>query len=337
VTLLARSALTSSGFACRTYQGGDEAELVACWNRSLPRDRVTLHRFVRTTLLDANFDPAGLVEGRDRDGVLRGFVHATAERTGPAGREGWICALLVDPASRRHGLGSHLLRLAESYLADRGCGRVTLTAYPPAYYLPGIDAEQYPGAAALLGSSGYHVAAEVVAMDRSLVDYEVPESVQAARQALAADGWWFGPAAPEHYLGLLRLAGEFAPDWAEVVRGALQANPDEGQIKLAAQGDVIGGFAMFGAYPGCPDRFGPFGVDPAVRNKGLGAVLLHECLAEMAARQMHAAWFLWTGEREAAGRLYLRSGFTVTRRFSIYAKDLAGQRTAGGGPAEASR
>jgi mycothiol synthase len=38
---------------------------------------------------------------------------------------------------------------------------------------------------------------------------------------------------------------------------------------------------------------------------------------------MHGAWFLWTSETSAAGRLYQSVGFTVTRRFYVCKKELA--------------
>jgi len=319
------SALVDSDHAkvtLRTYRGGDETELVACWNRSAPRDQVTLDRFLRLTVLDVNFDERGLVEARDATGRLCGFVYATTGKTGHRGRDGWISALHVDPANRRHGIGRRLMERAEEYLRGAGCGNVVLLAYPLAYYCPGLAASRYPEAAALVESCGFTVQSEVVAMDRSLVDYEYPGAVRAAREALASRGWIFRSAGPADYADLLRLAGRVQGDWVGVLREALVRPIDAEQIKVAVSTDGVGGFAMFGAYQGCPDRFGPFGVDPDLRNAGLGAVLLHECLREMAAQSMHAAWFLWTSEEEPAGRLYRRAGFDVTQRFAIHQKDL---------------
>lgn len=322
----------------RSYVGGDETALVACWARSLPKDQVSLSRFVRTTLLDDNFDEAGLVEARDSRGEVSGFVHAVAlgspedlpERPADArsgGREGWIPVLVVDPACRRQGIGSELLRRAEQYLAGRGCTRVSVSPYPAGYYYPGVPVGRYPGSCELFEHCGYRNAATVVAMDLSLVDYEVPEVVAKEKWRLEADGWWFGSPTVDWYTRLVRLCGSFSEDWASVVRVALRHGASPEQIQVATHGNEIAGFAIFGAFLGCADRFGPFGVVPERRRLGIGNVLLHETLREMASQSLHCAWFLWTGEDDAAGRLYRRAGFEVTRRFAIYERELAGVRT----------
>jgi GNAT superfamily N-acetyltransferase len=82
------------------------------------------------------------------------------------------------------------------------------------------------------------------------------------------------------------------------------------------EGQILG-WAMHGTYEGVLERFGPFGVLPTSRGTGLGKVLLHLTLERMVAAGAHSAWFLWTGEESAAGQLYLKSGFDITRRFTI--------------------
>jgi hypothetical protein len=38
---------------------------------------------------------------------------------------------------------------------------------------------------------------------------------------------------------------------------------------------------------------------------------------------IHNLWFLWTGETSPAGQLYLKAGFTVTRKFHVMRRELA--------------
>jgi mycothiol synthase len=68
------------------------------------------------------------------------------------------------------------------------------------------------------------------------------------------------------------------------------------------------------------ERFGPFGVDTALRSKGIGRVLLFRCLADMLAKGFHAAWFLWTGTD--AARLYAQAGFKQVRQFAVLKKEI---------------
>jgi len=305
----------------RQYRGGDERDIVQCWNRSLLRDPITLSRFLETTILDENFDEKGLFEAY-AGGSLVGFVHAVTSSSSQSGGEGWVCAIAVDPANQRQGIGSHLLGLAETYLVDKGCDVVAVSPYPENYYFPGVPVDRYQGSAQFFGSAGYRVRANVVAMDRCLADYEYPAEVLASRQRLEHSGWRFHPISTPWYLNYIRLCEAFSADWGKVARRALRAGCASTQIQLATRGDDLGGFAMFGAFDSHPDRFGPFGVDPTFRTQGLGGVLLHQVMQEMAAAAQHDCWFLWTGEQEAAGRLYRSAGFDITRRFTIYERQL---------------
>jgi ribosomal protein S18 acetylase RimI-like enzyme len=71
------------------------------------------------------------------------------------------------------------------------------------------------------------------------------------------------------------------------------------------------------------ERFGPFGVAPEMRNRGVGRGLLFKCLAEMASRAFHCAWFLWTDED--AARLYALAGFKKARQFAVMEYPLRGE------------
>lgn len=57
-----------------------------------------------------------------------------------------------------------------------------------------------------------------------------------------------------------------------------------------------------------------------MRSKGIGRVLLFKCLAEMASRSTHCAWFLWTSED--AARLYAQAGFEKARQFAVLEKNI---------------
>jgi mycothiol synthase len=302
----------------RHYQGGDEEDLVACWNRALPKDQISLSRLVSTTLLDQNFSELGLIEARDGTGELRGFVHAV---TAGEGGDGWVTALVVDPASRRQGVGRALLGQAEEFLSEKGCTRALVSPYAPGYYYPGVFLGRYPGSPELFEACGYRRVASVVAMDLLLADYEVPENAAQRKARLEAEGWRFGPATVGWYTRLVSFCSTFSDDWAAVVRAALRGGAGE-QALVATLGEQVGGFAIYGAFRGSLDRFGPFGVAPELRGQGIGNVLLHATLKEMASRGLHCAWFLWTGEQDAAFRLYEKAGFSVTRRFGIYERRL---------------
>lgn len=85
------------------------------------------------------------------------------------------------------------------------------------------------------------------------------------------------PIGPEHDAIVAWVDGAFGAAWASEARVALQNRPVSLWLALAGEGPV--GFACFDAT--ARGLFGPIGVLPAWRGKGVGALLLHRVLAAM--------------------------------------------------------
>jgi len=122
----------------RTFRNTDPPGLVGVWNASFGDSRAAVG--LRTaTLLEyflfakPYFDPHGLILAED-DGRPAGFALAgsgfAADGAALDPAVGVVCAVGVDPARRRQGVGSELLARAETYLRGRGAG--TLLAGPMA-------------------------------------------------------------------------------------------------------------------------------------------------------------------------------------------------------------
>lgn len=309
----------------RFYQSGDEQKIVSLWNESLVKDPITSKRLRNLVLLDANFDPKGLRLAFDGDQLV-GCVYAIRRLLPMYGTDlepenGWIPFFFVHPSYRRTGVGKQLMNDAVEFLKSEGRTNIFFASYAPNYILPGIDEEAYPEAYEFLVSQGFQKLYSPVAMDRNLVGYQVPTDVIELKIERIAEGYSFGIAEDKDLYEVITFANEkFNPDWGRAIReGVLQGLPME-RILVARQGDEVVGFCIYGGYEGVPDRFGPFGVDPDQQGKGLGKILLHECLKNMRSEGLHGAWFLWTGEKSAAGHLYLKTDFTITRKFHVMRK-----------------
>jgi len=311
----------------RGHRAGDAAALSALTTVAMPRDAINAEWFTQTVLLDPNFDPNGLIVAVDeRTDAPVGFVYAVraGRGIGPDPDGGWITIGCVRPDVRQQGIGTELLRRAESFLADKGAQWVNFSAYPLAYFVPGLDVEAYPEAAQLFQRSGFERLYTAAAMSIDLGRYETPQDVRELRATREAEGHTFTAAAADDLPEAISFAAQgLAPDWGEAVRDAVlqHGRIDRVVIVRAPEGRMVG-MATYGAYRGLRERFGPYGVDESCRGTGLGKVLLHDTLTRMRAEGAQSAWFLWTGENSPAGHLYLKSGFEITRRFDVLRRSL---------------
>ena len=309
-------------FVIRSFQLGDGAAIAEAWTLAAPGDGISERRFRELVLLDRNFDEQGLFIA-ELGGRVVGAAYAVRRRVAHDGDDlqpetGWIPFFFVVPAVRTRGLGRALVTRAMDWLRTHGAREVVFSAYTPNYALPGLDADRYPEASALMASLGFERIEHPSAMDRSLIGYEMPAEVRERIDALREAGWYLGSPQPDDLVPLVRIAGEFNSDWARAIReGVVSGLPLE-RILIARDpaGEVLG-WAMHGTYEGVIERFGPFGVLPESRGTGLGKALLHLTLERMTALGAHSAWFLWADEGSTAQLLYSRTGFTATRSFDI--------------------
>jgi GNAT superfamily N-acetyltransferase len=320
---------STSTATIRPFRSGDGPAIAESWTAAASADGITYNRFRDMFLLDRNFDADGLLVA-EQDGNIVGAAYGVRRLIASDGADleqesGWIPFFFVTPGHRRQGLGARLVRDVMDWLASKGATTVYFSSYTPNYFLPGLDAARYPDAARLLESLGFTTQYESVAMDRTLNDYELPERVRERVAALSADGWSFGSPTGDDLVDLIDIAGSrFNSDWSRGIReGVLGGQPLERIITVRNPEGVMLGWAMHGTYENVLERFGPFGVLPESRGTGLGEILLHLTLERMRALGGHSAWFLWTEETSAAGYLYAKAGFTITRTFAILHAPLA--------------
>ena len=312
----------SSRFRFRGFRPADFAALVEVATRGLPTDPIAADWLAEYVLLEPNFDPDGLIVAVDETSErVLGFCYAVSAPAG-AGAEpcgGWITILVVEPEARRQGIGSGLLTRALDFLRRRGALWATVAGYPIAYFLPGVDADAYPDGLGLLEAFGFQTMSSPVAMDLGLATYRTPDEVCKLHSTRETDGFTFSIAGLGDLPELIRFAsGHFTPDWGQALRdSAIRYGRPDRTLIARDPGGGVAGFATYGAYRGLRERFGPFGVAESQRGRGLGTILLHRALARMRGEGAHSAWFLWTGEQTAAGRVYRAAGFTVTRRFHV--------------------
>lgn len=307
----------------RSFAVGDGAALASAWTKAAPQDGMTELRFRDLILLDRNFDASGLVVAESGGNII-GSAYAVRRRIAHNGDDlqpdtGWIPFFFVVDSARGNGVGRTLVTKAMSWLAAKGCREVVFSAYTPNYVLPGLDELRYPAASQMLRSLGFESIEEPSAMDRSLIGYEMPAEVRDLVENLRSEGYVFDSATSDELVPLIAMAGDrFNSDWARAIRECVVGGMPLERIIVARDpsGSLLG-WAMHGTYENVIERFGPFGVLPESRGTGLGKALLHVTLERMCALGAHSAWFLWADEGSAASNLYSKTGFGVSRTFTI--------------------
>ncbi len=317
--------MMTTAITIRPFQCSEEAALIDLWNISMPYDRVTPAAFRTKVLLDLNFHPDGLLVALCEKRPV-GFVLSLARRVpqfldGVEPEKAWITAFGVHPGFRRQGIGSALFDAALARLAGLGRNEVLISPYTPNYFVPGVDVSAYPHTLAFLHATGWETVSEPISMQVDTTGFQISPEVLAREQALAAEGFTVRPVTSADLPDLMNfIARYFGWDWVrhaqEYLLELFGPGSDQVCFLVAMQNGRIAGYCQQRR-----ERFGPFGVDPALRGRGLGRVLLFHCLGEMLAKGFHSAWFLWTG-RDAA-RLYAQAGFREVRQFAVLKKTLA--------------
>ncbi len=311
----------------RTYLPGDEVGIVNCWNSALKNDPLSLDVFVRKVLLDPNFDPKGAIVAC-KDGAVVGYAQCVVRQypnmyDGLEEGKGWVSAL----ACSEPNVCARLLAEADSYFRGKGRREVWFSSYTPNYFWPGIDRVSYPSIYQALRSAGYEDVYDALAMDADLwPSIQHPDGLGELEAKLRSEGFEIHELRTNEIVPLLEfLKQSFPADWyRHFLELASRGVPSE-QVVVATRGERVVGYAQFWGNDGyewacAGEHFGPFGVEPSLRGKGIGTLLLYRCLENMRKKGVHRAFFLWTDSR--AARLYERFGFRVTRRFTVMRRAL---------------
>lgn len=312
----------------RNYQPGDEKQIVKTWNECLSADPITLKRFRNLILLDANFDEEGLILAFNNDeliGAIFGVVRKIPLHGDDLETEnGWISFFFVKEEMRSKGVGHELMVRMQQFYEKRGRKNIFFSSYAPNYIVPGIDVDNYKEGKVFLEKEGFERLYSACAMDYSLVNFKLNDEINRLKEEREQEGYIFRNATSADVVEAVQFANDlFNPDWGRAIREGLVHGAPLSNLIIARdpQGKLVG-FCIYGCYEGIQERFGPFGVDPSIRGKGLGKILLNICLLQMRAEGLHNAWFLWTGEKTPAGYLYKKTGFEITREFDIMRKTL---------------
>lgn len=307
----------------RTFKGTDIPAILALWNETMVYYPINEEAFKRKILLDVNFDPDGFFLAEE-DGQLVGFIyalkrHVVLEVGASADKEkGFVVAMGFREGEDFREIGNALLKEAEAYINKDEKRTVMVYGYAPEYFYQGIDKDKYPAYAALLEENGYVAYSDSASLKLDLDAYRVPPDFAAKKKVLSEEGFYIGAVRLSDIPSLFQYV---LPGWRYRYRRLLKEDNDFGKIRVVVHKDAVIGCILFGdAYDGA-ETINSFSVDTSFRGKGLGKMLLADCLLEMQKKGLHAAYIRWGNYRDAAGAVYEKAGFRKTGIYIIYKKD----------------
>lgn len=307
------------------YNQSHEKEVVDLWNKTLTADPITVHKFRKQALFDDNFDTELCFIALEEQKTV-GFLLATKRKfpyleRGLEPTRGWINVMFVDENYQRQGIGQALLQRAEEKLKSMGAETITLGAYSPNYFFPGIDKHNYRSAIEFFDKLGYKAGEESYSMCKDLHGYRISEGTLAKLSKAEEAGFSFINFEYKYALELLEfLKNEFGGGWKRNALISMQNNNAEDCILLVLNREQkIVGFCMR-MIDGNPMRFGPIGVKAEVRNYGVGGILFDIMQLEMEKRGIYHLYFVSTDE--PGRRFYERHGVKVFRTYVDYRKTI---------------
>lgn len=299
-----------------------EQAVIDLWNETLTSDLVSLQKFRKQIIYDDNFDTELCYVALQDDKVI-GFLLGTKRKfpyleRGLEPKRGWINVMFVAKDYQRQGIGSKLIDRVENALIELGVDNITLGAYSPNYFFPGIDIEAYQSAINFFEKKGYVGSEESYSMCKDLHGFYLSDEWRKKKQLAEQKGFIFRNYKNSDAIALLEFAKvNFGGGWKRNALLAMQANEAEDLIYLVLKDEEIVGFAMR-KIDGNPMRFGPIGVCEKVRNDGIGGILFELMQQEMCAKGMYHLYFVST---DVPGRrFYERHNVHVFRTYRKYVK-----------------
>ncbi len=260
-------------------------------NRNLSHDIISHDTFKRMTILDPNFDRQYSLVALDQ-GIEVGFLLGVRRTRAPEAMVSkqkdiaWVKLFFVEKHLRRSGIGSQLFAQFEAMMEKNGISKIRISDYPAWNLTSGLDV-RYEEAIEFLSRRGYRKVGETVDYEIDLLDFYVPRRIMGfengevtTRRAEQSERMRVIEWVEKLFSTFWRVEADRAFDY------------EKPKIWIAEQGDRIIGFSVYSAFE--PSWFGPIGVEPEVRTRGIGSLLLFNSLRDMREEGQRIAVVPWT-------------------------------------------
>jgi GNAT superfamily N-acetyltransferase len=269
-------------------------------NRAFPFDNVECDIFNSFIFNDVNLDEELILLILDSFGKVRGFivgveiVREPSEAIDKFKDVIWVKDLAIDSNLSQddwRNIFNTLLKEFENIARERSKKGIVLYAYPPYYFMPGINV-LYEDYIEIFEIHNYYKKEETVNYEINLSQFFYPKRVLKLENKLISEGIIFRKGRDEEAEIVSQWVGKTfeSPFWRIESLYAFRNKPPT--IWITEQGSELIGFSVYLRMG--RNEFGPIGVDPKKRRHGVGTVLLFKALNDLKELGFRYAVIPWT-------------------------------------------
>ncbi|NHJ19440.1 MAG: GNAT family N-acetyltransferase [Candidatus Lokiarchaeota archaeon] len=191
---------------------------------------------------------------------------------------------VVSAQYRRQGLGSKMFSELVKRLREDGITQIIYGPSVPNYWQPGVDIRDT--------SLYFFLKRHGFKSSRAIYNLTVPLNTINKEPAKEKDGYIFERVLPNDFNKTIEFIKKLFPNntWADEVKFSLKLQPPTTFIAKNETMEIVGWATHSQFFPG---SFGPTGVEPSIRGKGIGTKLFLWCLWDIKQKGLDTCEIMW--------------------------------------------
>lgn len=298
----------------RNYKDSDFEDVLTLCKDSFQFDSFTKDLLHEKIYEDPFFDPEIIWIAREGTALV-GFLMGTCRMDIRGVNYGYVKLMAVKESHQRKGIARSMYELLEKELRLRQVDVMRLGDVPMNYFMPGID-PRYTPALCFAMRMGFNRFMDTSNLVVNLSDREWSDEKKIT--ALKSDDIEVCRATKEDKDELMDFVAEEWKLWQFELEMAYKSDPIA--IHVAKLKGKIKAFSAHSANNKGLPWFGPMGTHPDLRGKGIGKVLLFQCLKDLKSVGFETAIIPWVGPIDFYSH---HAGAVVDRVFWRYEKKLS--------------
>ena len=326
-------------FFYRPYHTTDKKLLHELYNKNVIHDgfykELSYQEFDENLFSHPEFDRSGCYICISHNQII-GFIECFIRKidTSDSSKPGYISTILVDYNYRKKGIGTHLLKLATSYIKSRGHNQLMISYegtmnWP--WYIEGTNKHDHAGAPGLLLDSdfmmffkkmGFRVDDTLDAFHLNLSEFKPQERVKQDLEKAKKDGITIELYDKEKHTGLHEFYLDINREcFIRVIENNLKLPKPYPFAVIVKDNKIMGWTGAFYTEASGRAHFDGIIISEKVRKRGLGRALF-SYLAEYSYAHGSTYMSFFTQRDNIARNIYLGLGFKIVKTFQTLKKEI---------------